>query len=220
MGDSMLGSGGAAFKLLVALAALVGVAIQIQVSADPLGKLNLLSYFTIQSNIIVGVVFLASAVKTLGGGEPGRALAALERSARVWIWMTGLAFHFLLSRVWHPVGIQALANFLVHYAVPAGALLSWIVFERKGGHRIGDIVVIAAYPLLYAAASLLRGSLDGWYPYWFLDPGRAAPDGAGSFAGALAWSGGLGVGFVLLGLATTGTDALLARAGKRRIQAR
>ena len=161
MGDSMLGSGGAAFKLLVALAALVGVAIQIQVSADPLGKLNLLSYFTIQSNIIVGVVFLASAVKTLGGGEPGRALAALERSARVWIWMTGLAFHFLLSRVWHPVGIQALANFLVHYAVPAGALLSWIVFERKGGHRIGDIVVIAAYPLLYAAASLLRGSLDG-----------------------------------------------------------
>ena len=63
------------------------------------------------------------------------------------------------------------------------------------------IVVIAAYPLLYAAASLLRGSLDGWYPYWFLDPGRAAPDGAGSFAGALAWSGGLGVGFVLLGLA-------------------
>lgn len=207
---------GAPFKLLVALAALCGVGIQLAVSMDPRGKLNLLSYYTIQTNLIVGLLFIVSATGKLRGRPASRITALLERSARVWVLMTGLGFFVLLSRTWRPEGILALSNLLLHYAVPGGALLSWLLFEPKGTCRLGDLPGWLGYPLLYAAFCLLRGGLDGFYPYWFINPVRAMPDGVGSLAGALGWIGTLAIAFLLLGLALTGIDALSAKAQKAR----
>jgi hypothetical protein len=34
----------------------------------------------------------------------------------------------------------------------------------------GDIGVLLVYPLIWTVLTVIRGAIDGWYPYPFLDP--------------------------------------------------
>jgi hypothetical protein len=198
-------------RIAIASAAFAGVAIESFFFVVPRGNFNFLFYYTIQSNLILAVVFTLTAVRILNGETPGPRLAIFERSARVWICMTGLGFHFLLSALWHPPGIRGVANMLLHYVVPIGSFGSWLLFEPKGRYRVREIVVWLSYPLLYAGACLVRGHFDGFYPYWFLNPTKPVPTGAGSMAGALLWIGILAGAFAIIGLVIKGLDFLLAK---------
>jgi hypothetical protein len=62
-------------------------------------------------------------------------------------------------------------NLVTHYVMPAAMLLDWLAapaaLERSSPAVLGRWIV---YPALYAAYSLARGAVTGWYPYPFLDP--------------------------------------------------
>ncbi|HNZ28219.1 MAG TPA: Pr6Pr family membrane protein, partial [Spirochaetota bacterium] len=60
---------------------------------------------------------------------------ALKSCALLWILITGLVFHFMLSKFHKPEGIFAYSNFILHYASPVGMLLNWLIFEKKGGYK-------------------------------------------------------------------------------------
>jgi hypothetical protein len=207
-------------KLLIALAAATGIVINFLFWTGSEGRLNLFAYYTIQSNIIVALVFAAAGARALVSKTVGPRLALLERCSRVWITMTGLGFHFLLSRTYHPAGLLAVSNLLLHYIVPIGVVLAWLLLESKGSYRTRELGFWAAYPLAYAAFSLFRGSLDGFYPYWFINPTKAMPDGVGSWGGLAIAVGFLTLAFLTIGFALTAIDSLLARATrKKRVEA-
>lgn len=208
-----------AVRLLVALAGAVGLAIQATQAGEE--GWHLLFFYTNQSNFILTVVFLCSAIQLWRGSGQTRWLAVVERSAHLWIYVTGLAFHFLLSAYWQPQGLRGVANLLLHYAVPIGAFLAWLLFHQKGHYRLRELWIWVSYPVLYLGFTLGRGHVVGFYPYWFLDPNWFLDPDKG---GKLGWDPtqaiifivlGLLLAFLTLGVALTGIDAFLARRSPR-----
>ena len=184
------------FQLIIICAAAAGVVLQIIFQKGPNSGLNLLSYFTIQSNLIVAVTL---SLNIYYRTNPPEWLTVLKSGAAIWILVTGLVFHFLLSQVYHPVGILMFSNILLHYIVPVGVQLNWLIFEVKGTYRHKFTFIWIAYPTLYAFISLLRAKIDGFYPYWFLNPTKNYPDGAGSFVNVLIVIALLALVFSIIG---------------------
>jgi len=197
----------ATFRLSVAGATLAALVGQVMLAKDLAGALNLFSYFTMQSNLIVGIVLL---VATLGPKTNPRS-GALLRAATFWILITGIVFNVLLSRVYHPTGLSALISVVHHTATPLAMLADWIIFEEKGRTRMRDIGFWLAYPVVYLAGSMVRGMIDGFYPYWFINPARPFPDGAGSWLGVGAAVAVIAGGVILGGLVMLAADHAMAR---------
>jgi hypothetical protein len=196
-------------KIALAIAALLGVGLQFATWNDRLGQFNLFSYFTVQSNLILAFVFLVSEARSRRGRGQGFALAVIERSARLWVYMTGLAFAALLAAIYKPTGLAGLANLLVHLVVPLGTFLEWLLFEPRGCYRLRESIIWVCYPLVYAGSSLFRGGFDGFYPYWFLNPSAPPPDGVGSWPAAILWVGILAIAFFIIGIIITLIDSRL-----------
>jgi hypothetical protein len=108
----------------------------------------------------------------------------------------------LLRNLWHPQGVHAVGDAIVHYAAPLLFLIDWVVFVPRQALRPSDALTWLAYPFVYAAYTLAHGALSGFYPYPFLD---AAALGHPAVLVNMAW---LGVGFLALGLGIVVVDRL------------
>lgn len=123
------------------------------------------SYFTILTNILVAVVMTALALGR-------RVSTSLAGAATLNILVVGLVYSAVLRAIWTPEGWQKVADHLLHDVVPVAALAVWLIFVPKGRLSFRNLPVWLLYPLAFLGWSLARGSLDGWYPYPFLDAGR------------------------------------------------
>ena len=110
-----------------------------------------------------------------------------------------MVYHALLSR--DLSGLRWWTDLGQHSAVPVAVVLWWLAFAPKHGLGPRHAVLWLSWPLVYVAYVLVRGTVDGRHPYFFVDPGRLGWDGVA------LWSAGLGVGFWLAGLGVV----LLAR---------
>jgi hypothetical protein len=117
----------------------------------------------------------------------------------VYIIVVGVVYEQLLRHLWHPQGMQLLADLVLHDAVPLLYSLYWLVFISKGGLRWSDPAIWLLYPVVFFLYSMFRGVTFGIYPYPFIN---AAPLGFERvFENAmtlLAIFYGLGAGLTLL----------------------
>lgn len=126
------------------------------------------SYFTIQSNLLVAVAAVTLARDPLRDGPGWRVLRLM---GVVGIAVTGLVHFVLLRPLLHLHGWSYVADKLLHLAVPALALVGWAVFgprPRVTGRTIGLALL---WPVAWLVWTLAVGQLSGWYPYPFLDVG-------------------------------------------------
>ncbi len=125
------------------------------------------AFFTIQSNLI-GVAALA--VLVLRPAAPrSRGLELLRGAAAVYLTVTFFVVIFLLSNV--DVQLQlGWVDFVLHKLFPIVVVADWIVDPPTTRLTSRDIGVWLVYPLGWTALTLVRGAVDGWYPYPFLDP--------------------------------------------------
>jgi hypothetical protein len=131
---------------------------------------NFFSYFTIETNLVVGVVltiFCAQpqAERFLSGPSLNAALV-------VYVIVVGVVYELLLRHLWHPQGLRLLADTLLHDAVPLFYSLFWLLLLPKGKLRWPDPVTWLIYPLLFFIYSMLRGTAFGIYPYPFIDASK------------------------------------------------
>lgn len=174
-----------AWHLLVALAVIVALVIQIWVAVDapahPSGHavgtlagaglagrlLRVLSFFTIQSNILSGIV---SAQLARNPHRDGTAWRALRLAALFGITVTGIVYSTVLAKVHEPHGWrETTSNALLHYVVPIGMVLGWALFGPRPRIAPRIIAWALAWPVLYLGYTLVHGAISGWYPYPFLD---------------------------------------------------
>ena len=171
-------AGGAARGLAAVVAALgwAALALQLVLISEALGAglgaWRFIGYFTILTNI--GAATVASAV-ALGstkriGGARARLMAATS------IALVGLVYSIALRSLWNPEGLQKLADFGLHDVMPLLFLTMWALAPHGSLDR-KDFAWALAPPALYAAYALGRGAIDGWYAYWFLDPGAQGASG-------------------------------------------
>ena len=128
--------------------------------------LNAFAFFTIQSNILMGVSALLLAQEL---PPEGRRFGVLRLIALTAISVTGLVYHTVLASVVNPEGWAVIWDHLVHTVTPVLAVAGFLVFgpRRPFGYR--DIPLAALFPLVWAIFTLARGELIDWYPYPFID---------------------------------------------------
>ena len=168
------------FRWLLLVSALSGILLQLFLIGNVRGALNMFSYYTIQTNLFVVIAMvldIAVDSRRIGDRE---ILRILPGGVTLWIMVTSVVYHFLLSPFYKPSGLALLANTLLHYVTPVMMLIYWLFFEKKVLYRSFYPLIWALYPLFYALVSIVRGTITGFYPYWFLNPGAPYPSGIGS----------------------------------------
>jgi hypothetical protein len=204
-----------AFQALILFFGVTGVAILLADVKTIAGALNFFSYYTIQSNLFVAASLVLGIWGLIKGREDTPLLVIFKSGVMLWILVTGIVYHLLLSGSWQPRGPTFDANLMVHYLTPIGMLLVWLIFEKKGRYKAIYALYWLSYPFLYILFSWLRGWLTGNYIYWFFNPTRPYPDGAGSLGAMLLIVGILSLGFYGIGLLIVLVDKLLARCSSR-----
>ncbi len=196
---------GIAVPRLLAVVAWFGVLLQLWLSINLalakgrpalVGLVTYLGYFTILTNIFVAIVATAGSFR-----RPTRIYRRpVVGCATAAIIIVGLGYHFLLREIWDPQGAQWVADTVLHYVVPVGALVHWFVFRDDGAARAWwPPLAWCWYPLLYFVYVMTRGEILHSYPYPFIDVTtlgyRQALINAGGFI-----LGFIAVSYLLLGI--------------------
>lgn len=163
---------------LVAVVAVVAAVIgqfAFSASLGPVNPTRFFGYFTIQSNLLTALVLLLAAFAGFGRRKQSNALMIARGCITAYMATTGVVFALLLR------GSTTGADFnlpwadnVLHVWVPLYVVLDWILFADRRTFPWKRFWVILVYPVVWATATLLRGSLlDGFYAYPFLDPATA-----------------------------------------------
>ena len=153
-----------------------GIVIQLFVTSNsatafggsPLNRsLNILAYFTIESNLLVGAVCLLLALN-LDRTSP--VFAFFRLTGLIGITVTFVVFHVAISHLLDLDTWAQAANQLQHTVVPIMAVVGWLAFGPRAltSARIAKLTI--AFPLLYMVFTVIRGPLSSdFYPYPFAD---------------------------------------------------
>ena len=158
-----------------------------------------LSFFTIQSNLLVLVVAITLVVDPF---RDGRFWRVLRLDALLGITITGLVFDTILIRYVDPTGWQLVATIGFHYVAPWATLLGWLLFGPRPRIDRSTIAWASLWPVAWIVYTFVRGALVDWYPYPFLDVDK------------VGYPAALGVTAVVLAVAAA-LVALFARLDRR-----
>jgi len=172
---------------------------------------NTFSFFTVQSNLIVGLTAVALA------RNPNRTSTAFKTFrliGLVAITVTGVVYHVAIAQLLELDGLDLAGDQLVHTVVPVLTVVGWLMFgpRRLTSRRVAQLSL--CFPVLWLAFTLVRGSIVHWYPYHFID---VTVIGYGRAALNCVWTS-----LLLLGLAAgaTAVDGRLGSGGAARATTR
>lgn len=166
-------------ELLTALTAAAGVVIIfITAGADDARKGmtwlettgRLLSYFTIESNLMVAALFAGRLIFRKGRAAGFFQNAAVNGGITLYITITGVVYFFMLRGTFQSISpLFGFGNELLHTWAPMLALIYWILYIRPQGLRPINALAWLAYPMMYLVYTLVRGALTQVYPYPFIN---------------------------------------------------
>ena len=136
-------------------------------------------YYTIQSNIEIGIICLVSLLFIFSKKEIPSILYSLKFIFTVAITLTGLVFNFILYPAsifsTHPLNPLSTANFFTHIFVPILSLIDFFAFDYKLKITKKTFLLGLITPLVYFAFVMfctkvgIRFSGNNFVPYFFLD---------------------------------------------------
>ena len=144
-----------------------------------MGGKSLILYFTIQSNIWIGITCLIEAILLLLHKEIPNWLYRLKYIFTVSITLTGLIFCFILAPSSGIFYLFTISNLLCHVTVPILSLVDFFRFEKAFPYRKSDCL-LCLIPFAYYLAFSSLGYILNWkfgrhnYPYFFLNWGSEA----------------------------------------------
>jgi hypothetical protein len=181
------------YRLFFAAVTLVAIAWQYTDgvrNSDTFRPGNFFSFFTIQSNLLAGAVFILLA--TVWQQNRTETTTLIRGAAVAYMSTTFVVYGLLLAG--YDEELQLVipwVNNVVHRIVPLVLLIDWMIDRPQNRLTFRRCLVWMAYPLAYLAYSLIRGPIVDWYPYPFLDP-----DEAGGYPGVAAYCIAIAVGFL------------------------
>ncbi|MDP4263253.1 MAG: Pr6Pr family membrane protein [Bacteroidota bacterium] len=167
-----------ALMSLIALTAWFALALQLYILVDNTAISGLTTleavgrffiFFTILSNILVAVCL--TTILSAPGSRPARFFLkpTVITAVALYIFVVGLIYNILLRSLWHPEGSQKLVDELLHVAVPLSFTLYWLLYAPKKSLQWVHASRWLIFPAIYLVYAMLRGGLEGFYPYPFLD---------------------------------------------------
>jgi hypothetical protein len=126
-------------------------------------------FFTILSNLLVAISLSCMLITPASPSGRFFQRASVSTAIALYILVVGLVYNIVLRSLWHPVGLQKLADELLHVYVPLGYILFWAFYGPKSSLQWMAPFQWLIFPSLYLVYALTRGALEGFYPYPFID---------------------------------------------------
>jgi hypothetical protein len=159
------------YKVLFSLLGFSAIITEIAVIVERghFNPVNFLSYFTIETNILVAVILLLSAIAIARGKNTK--LDVIRSATVVYILVVGLGFSILLAGL-ENTEFTAVPwdNIVLHYIMPTVMLVDFFIDRPKHRLHFKHSLTWLLFPIVYIAYSLIRGVVTDWYPYPFLNP--------------------------------------------------
>jgi hypothetical protein len=131
--------------------------------------IQLLSFFTILTNLLVALCFSFLWLKPQSGLGKFFTKPQTRSALTIYIVVVGAIYNIILRFLWNPQGLQKVVDEMLHSIIPILFLVYWFVAVPKNNLQWKNIWAWLIYPLAYFAYTLVRGELVGWYPYPFMD---------------------------------------------------
>jgi hypothetical protein len=164
-----------AWFAFTAVAVLLGVLIQLAVSAtaaagfftSPAARTaNVFAYFTVESNLIVGIT---SALLAANPHRDSTLFRVFRLAGIIGIVLTGVVYHTVLVGLVQLSPWGTVADVILHSVVPVAAVIGWLVFGPRGHCSMRIVWWSLLYPAAWLALTLARGPIARFYPYPFVD---------------------------------------------------
>jgi hypothetical protein len=167
---------------------------------------NFFSYFTIESNIMAVIILLVGSIAA-ATGFTSRWLDVVRGAVTLYMTTVLLLFVVLLSnRPADELTAVPWDNTVLHYVMPIAILLDWLLIGPAAAVPFRQALLWLVVPLAYAAYTLVRGALVGFYPYQFFDPA------VNGYSGVLLTCLVIGLCLVLLTFLVAAGPGWIARA--------
>jgi uncharacterized membrane protein len=136
-------------------------------AALPTRLIRVVSFFTIQSNILAA---LSSAQLARDPKRDGRVWRAVRLDALFGITVTGIVYSTVLARIHEPKGWEQVStNTVFHYIVPIMMVLGWLLFGPRPRVEWSVVKWSLLWPVLWFGYTVAHGEASRWYPYPFAD---------------------------------------------------
>lgn len=127
---------------------------------------NTFAFFTIQSNLLVGIACALLAIRT---DWQSPAFRVLRLSGLVSIIVTGIVYHVALANLLELESWALFGDQLVHTVVPLLTVVGWLLFGPRRRTSAPTAWLSLIFPVAWLAFTVLRGAVVHWYPYPFID---------------------------------------------------
>ena len=127
---------------------------------------DLFSYFTIWSQIMVGVVMT---LLYLNPARDGKLFRVFRIDSILMITVTGVVYNLLLGPNYPPQGLNQISSPIQHTITPLITVLVFVIAGPRGWFTIKNILAALVVPIIYVFYTLFRGAIIDKYPYDFFD---------------------------------------------------
>jgi hypothetical protein len=167
------------FRFIAGIIALCGLVLQFWLMTKYPGSrsmavtvIRFLSFFTIQTNILIVVCMLLPAFTPSSRVSEFVSRSSFRTAVMSYSAVVAIIYFVLLRNIGHDQGLERFADQVLHYVTPTMFFLDWLVWVPKGRVRWSAIGSYLIYPALYCAWTFLYGVMSGWYPYPFFNARR------------------------------------------------
>lgn len=135
---------------------------------------NLFSYFTVHSVFLMILsMLLASCYVMFTDREPVW-LTVFRALATTYVMVSGIVFAVLLANasLFNYLFLVPLSSKVLHFVLPICAAADFLLGPCRHQLKWSMAWLAMVFPALWAAYTLIRGEMVGWYPYFFLNPSK------------------------------------------------
>ncbi len=125
-----------------------------------------ISYFTVQSNVLV---VAACTMLAIDPERDGARFRVLRIASLVGITVTFVVYLVALRPILDLHGLSVVTDAGLHIVTPLLAIGGWLVLGPRPRLALRTILWSLLWPGAYVVYSLVRGAVTGWYPYPFVD---------------------------------------------------
>jgi hypothetical protein len=194
------------FRLAVGLSLLGSVLWQVsdRLAAGLFRPFEYFAFFSINTSLLAGFVLAMSGLALLQGKDESERLHTFRLIATVSMIIVGVVYHALLGDSAvdpRDVGYDwpVIPNLIIHTYAPILIVIDYLVSIKGYKPSWKKAWWVVVYPLAWLAFSLVRGLLDGWWPYWFINP-----NSEGGVIGMLTYVLIIAAAFIALGFIVLG----------------
>ena len=131
-------------------------------------NLRIYRYFTMQTNLLVVIWLILAIIWSSNPKKMKKLMGKLKGAITLYITVTFLVFAVVLSPLYHPPGLEGVLNLMLHYIIPAGFIIDWLMTEGNN-YQWSFIPYWFCYPIGYLIFALIHGGTTDDYLYPFLN---------------------------------------------------